>query len=144
MIVGIGGLPGAGKETVTKIFEKYGFEHYFDRKIDEEKFDVNKNYVVFPISKKEDLEIFSEIKDFNFLFVYSDWKFRYKRWGSKIKNKPWEWKTYRDFLNYKKISKDFLNIPYKKEKYYSIKNDKSKNKLEIKVLETILKIKSKE
>jgi hypothetical protein len=37
-----------------------------------------------------------------------------------------------------------LNIPYKKEKYYSIKNDKSKNKLEIKVLETILKIKSKE
>jgi hypothetical protein len=146
MIIGIGGLPGAGKETIAKIFEKYGFEYcYRDNLNEKEKvFDQNKNYIITPISKKDDLEIFSKLKDFNFLFIYSDWKFRYKRWGNKIKNKPWKWKTYGEFINYKKVSKDFLNIAYKKGKYYSIKNDKSKNKLEEKVLETILKIKSKE
>jgi len=146
MIIGVGGLPGSGKETVARIFEKYGFEYCYRNNLIEKKkdFDSEKNYVIVPVTKKKDLEIFSEIKNFNFIFIYSDWKFRYKRWGNKIKNEPWKWKTYKEFMKYEEVTKEFLNIANSKNKYYSIKNDTSKNRLEEKVLETILKIKSKD
>jgi dephospho-CoA kinase len=146
MIIGIGGLPGSGKETAAKIFEKYGFEYCPRTSVSEikENFNPEKNYVISPITKKKDLEIFSKIENFNFIFIYSDWKFRYKRWGNKIKNEPWKWKTYKDFIKYEEVTKEFLNLAYSKDKYYSIKNDSSKNKLEEKVLGTILKIKSKD
>jgi hypothetical protein len=146
MIIGIGGSPGAGKESVARVFEKYGFEYCPRDNLKERKdvFDSNKNYVVIPITKKKDLEIFSNIPDFNFVFIHTDWRFRYRRWGTKIRKKPLKWVTYSQFINYEKFSKDFLNIAYSKEKYYSIKNDSSKENLEIKVLDILKKIKSRE
>ncbi len=145
MILGIGGPPGAGKEQVGKIFEKYGFEYCSRDNLKERKnnFDSEKNYVVVPIIKKKDLEIFSNLEEFNFIFVHADRKYRYKRWGEKIKIQPWKWKTYSQFVHYEKFSKDFLNIAYKKNKYYSIKNDSSKENLELKILDVLKKIKSK-